>query len=239
MTASTPESLGAAQVPTWVFCWTTKLGRVALGARDTTFNGRPVPYAPRRHVDDGILWLRPGTERPAEGSRGFRLGVQGSISRFACFVGGYVIGGHVVPACHGPTLVRLRELADRAVLEGRARWWTSARVGFADGSTRDGVVVDDAATARELAGAVGAPSVLELRDDIDRVITHFYAGGEPLPEPTEIVTRENVRARSAADGRLLAAWSLQATFESLTPPGDATDPVPLRRPLRDPRKDRP
>jgi hypothetical protein len=79
-----------------VFGCATILGGVAPGARDTSFNGRPVRYVPAPELGSGARWCAESWLALGRGTRGVAARDQGAISRFAMHVSGQVTSGTVV-----------------------------------------------------------------------------------------------------------------------------------------------
>lgn len=85
-------------VPTveWAFMHLLVLGQIAPGLRDTTFNGKPIPYTPKPHIQSGFRWCSKHWSEADNGPRGFQAAVQGVYARIANHIYGGVYQGRMV-----------------------------------------------------------------------------------------------------------------------------------------------
>jgi len=149
-----------------VFCWRTSTGEVAEGARDSAFNGAPVPYRPDgRRMVEGLRTNVRGhscAHRPT----GFRLDEQGGISRMCAFVAGYVTRASLVPARDARELEILRDAARAAVLSGDAGVWA---LGTIHAGEREWLAIHigaDSSIVASLARRVQAPWTVDIEERI-------------------------------------------------------------------------
>ena len=152
----------------WVFCWRTSTGDVRPGARDTSVNGRPVPYRPDAvKPEAGIRAIVRGRVRTCPFPPiGPSLDQQGAISRMCAFGWGYVTEPWIVPARDERELGVLREAARAAVRSGDASVWALASL-RARGEVRWAIHVSALpAVVRELANRVGAAWTLRVKEKL-------------------------------------------------------------------------
>lgn len=150
----------------WVFCWRTSTGDVRPGARDATFNGKPVRYQPSGTGSGrGLRTIVHGRVRTCPlPPTGPRLDQQGAISRMCMFVSGYVDSAALVPARTEAELAILRDYARAAVRTGDASSWALAAF-RARGEVRWAIHLGAAlAVVSDAAERVDAPWTLDIRE---------------------------------------------------------------------------
>jgi hypothetical protein len=149
-----------------VFCWRTVTGEVAEGARDTKYNGSPVRYRPDFNASNTGLHTSVAGRTCRHRPTGFLLREQGSVSRMACIVSGYVTHPVLVPARNGGELRVLQDAAQAAVLSGEAREWSLAVV-HAGGRKRFAIhVAAEASVVADLSERVRASWTVRVEETV-------------------------------------------------------------------------